>query len=146
MITVEEEVKLVQEYSDLRKIKDSISDSLKDVNDKISTLEAKLVSLMQETKQKRLSIDGIGTLSIRETTSVVTPKELEEKRALWQYIVAKYGEDAAWNKFGVNSASLNSFFKAEKEAIDDAEERIFFRLPGVGEPQTFFGLSFTRSK
>ncbi len=144
-ITVEAMRALVQRLTDLREVKEKVEEELKEINADLSALKTKILQALQATGQDKFVAKGLGTVSIKRTDSVTTPKTVEERQALWQYIQDKYGPDAAWAKFNINSQSLNSFFKEEREAIQDALDKSLFKLPGVGEPQTFLDISF-RSK
>lgn len=61
--------------------------------------------------------------------SFQTPKTLEEKKKLADYIKEKYGEEIFWEKFGINSKTLQSFAKAELQEAEDNDD-FDFELPG----------------
>jgi hypothetical protein len=76
-----------------------------------------------------------------EKSSVVTPKTIEEKQALFDYLQEKglFLEMAS-----VNSQTLNALYKYL--AAQAAEEGILeFKLPGVPEPTTYTNLKLRRS-
>lgn len=76
-------------------------------------------------------IDGVGTVSAVDSLNVPVAKTIEDKRALWAYIKDKYGEDVAFDKFGMHSKTLQSFYKEELAAAQDPS---LFSLPGIDEP------------
>lgn len=94
-------------------------------------LESEFLGMLEKAGKTSWKCDGLGTASIVETLTVPTPKTIEQKRALWQYVVGKYGEDLAMEKFGMHSKTLNSFYKQEFEAAEDAS---LFDLPGCEAP------------
>lgn len=81
--------------------------------------------------KEKWAIPGIGTASAVNTLSVPVAKTIEDKKSLWDYIAQKYGIDVAYDKFGMHSKTLQSFYKEE---LASAEDPSLFSLPGIAEP------------
>lgn len=94
-------------------------------------LEAKFLAALAAIGKTSWKIDGLGTVSAVDTFNVPVAKTIEAKRELWQYIVDKFGEDVAFDKFSMHSKTLNSFYKAE---LDSSEDKSLFSLPGIEQP------------
>lgn len=93
--------------------------------------ENEFLAALEASGKDKWNIPGVGTASLVNKLNVQVAKNIEDKRALWDYIVAKYGEDVAFDKFGMHSKTLQSFYNEER---DSAEDSSLFSLPGVGEP------------
>ena len=56
-----------------------------------------------------------GKVSLTSRASYKTPKLREDKEKLFEWMKKEYGEDLFWAYVGINSQSLNSFCKTERE-------------------------------
>lgn len=88
------------------------------------------------------SVKAHGYLFFKEEkSSVVTPKTIEEKQALFDYLQEK---GLFMEMVSVNSQTLNALYKSMAEQA--AEEGILeFKLPGVPEPTVYTNLKLRRS-
>lgn len=93
--------------------------------------EAEFLARLAECGKEKWAIPGLGTASVVNTLNVPVAKTIEDKKLLWDYIAGKYGADVAFDKFGMHSKTLQSFYKEE---IASAEDPSLFSLPGVKEP------------
>jgi len=98
-------------------------------------LEFKFTQLLQSSGKSNWNVDGMGKVSEYERTTYTTPKSVEDKKKLAEYL----GKERFWDMFSVNSQTLNSWAKAEKE-------NGVVEIPGLGEPTTIKKLRLTRSK
>lgn len=144
-ITLTDMKRLVEGLSQLRKEKKAHEDEVSRVNEGIREIETQILNVLQDTGQQNFSATGVGMVSLRRIESVPVPKTDHDRRALFQFIAEKYGEDAAFSKFSINHNTLSSFFKEERAALPP-EDQTFFRLPGVGEPTLHFGIAFRSDK
>lgn len=94
-------------------------------------LESRMIELLSKAGKTNWKIDGLGTATVVETMAVPVPKTIEDKMAVFNYIMQKYGKDVAFDKFSVHSKTLQSFYKQELEAAEDPS---LFILPGVEQP------------
>ncbi len=83
-------------------------------------------------------VDGLGTVSIVQKSSVTTPKSNEEKEALFGYIRDKFGVDGLTAMISVHSATLNSFVNKEL----DADPSLV--IPGLTTPTVTTELRFRK--
>lgn len=88
-------------------------------------------------------VSKFGRASIKTTLSYKTPKDMEAKKQLFEYIKAK-GDDVYYSLLSVNSQTLNSWAKAEHQyAIDN---NIFpFEISGLEEPISYETIAFRKS-
>jgi hypothetical protein len=71
--------------------------------------------------------------------SVKTPKSIEDKRLLFQYIRETYGQDVLDEYRTVNYQTLNAFYKQECEHLGDGA-----KVPGLEEPTLDISLGFRK--
>lgn len=144
-ITIADMQKLVEEYASLREEKAKAEDVLKEINQRVTDSSNRITMLLQDNKQDNFRVSGVGLVSLKKTESVPTPKTEGDRRALWKYIVDKYGESVAYSTFAVHAATLNAFFKQERQELPK-EEQLFFQLPGTGEPSVHYSIAFKSDK
>ena len=93
------------------------------------TLCFDVVKLLEAAEIDSVKMFGF-TFYVEERESVTTPKTLEDKKELFEYLK----EQGLFEELvGVNSQTLNSFYKTQAKAA--LEEGILdFKLPGVPPP------------
>lgn len=133
----------IQEFNDAYSEYEKVSKVQKEASKKKEQAKMKLIDLMNSIGKKSYKLEGLGTVSVTEKTSVSIPgpEGLKEFR---DYYVKKYGEDAAVTFFKPNSQSLNSFYKKEMEEAAARGEAL--EVPGLEMPTSFYNLSFRRSE
>lgn len=99
-------------------------------------VELKVLELLKQAKKTKYPVDGLGTVSITSRFQVRTPKSIEDKSALFKYISEHHGQDGLLGLLSINSQTLNSFVKQEKETNPLVE------IPGLEAPTIVEGLSF----
>jgi hypothetical protein len=107
---------------------ETIKAKLKTENEKLRQCEGKLLTTFEEHEIEKHHVKGMGTIYVKNQTSVKIPKTLEEKTELFSHLQQR---DIFFESVNVNSKWLNSYFKEEFEA---AADKLNFKLPGVGEP------------
>ena len=90
--------------------------------------EEKVLNALTAFNKSKYFVDGIGTVSLVEKLSFTTPKENQDKAALFEFIGKKYGEETLKSMLSIHSQTLNSF--ANKEIEDDPG----IKIPGLSEP------------
>ena len=145
----EDQAKIAEAPADLQVItkeaamlKDRLSDlqiATKQAQDKYNALSQEILRTLE-----LMEIDSIrahGFLFYKEVkTSVTTPKTVEDKRELFEFLRSK---DMFDEMVSVNSMTLNSLYKSLSEAA--AKEGILdFRMPGVPEPTIYTNLKLRR--
>jgi len=105
--------------------------------------EAILLDLLDRAKKSKYYIDGMGTAYIINKLTVKTPKTVEDKQKLFNYIRDRFGPDALVDYQSINSARLNSFFNEQKTLA--AEKGIAdFEMPGLEAPKSMTTLGFRK--
>lgn len=109
---------------------DMIEDEAKKSRAILNDLKLLMLATLKEAGLEGFK-SSAGTLSISHRTSVKTPKTVEEKDLLFNYLREK---NLFMEMVSVNSMTLNSFYKSE---LDDAIARgdSEWHLPGVGEAE-----------
>lgn len=130
---------LTKEAASLKKEIDAIEVQLKAKKTKLSEYQGQLLKVFEAADLDKISSHGF-TFYIERRSSVKTPKTLEDKKRLFDYL----DEKGIFMEFAsVNSQSLNKLYKTlEKEALDTGE--IDFRIPGVDEPTEFEQIKMRR--
>lgn len=141
-ISIEGFESLCKTVADQREKCDVASAALKEENKKLEKLEMKVLSYLKDMNRTNYP-SAYGTVGIMRRTSVTTPKTPEDKAALFEYLRAKGLYESM---VGVNSQTLNSFYRQELE-IAEAEGRVAdFRIPGLGEPTISETVTFRKAK
>jgi hypothetical protein len=135
---------LITEWREIEIKKAEIESQLSEVNGEINRVKTDLLKVLIDAEKSNYNVAGLGTVSVVNSMRVTTPKTIEQKQDLWDYITEKYGVDAAFGKFGVNYATLNRFYKDELEAHDGPKS--LFKVPGLDDPQPDVSLRFRKGK
>ena len=89
------------------------------------------------------SSDLFPSHDIRTSLSYKTPKDIEQKEKLFEYIKGK-GHEVYMSLLSVNSQTLNAWAKAETQSAID--QGIFpFSIPGIDEPISYETITFRKS-
>lgn len=106
--------------------------------------KAVLITMLKAANKKKYHVDGVGTVAVTEKLKVTTPKSLEDKQALFEYLKRELGNEGFLASASVNYNTLNRIYN---EAFDKAKEdgnAAEFSIPGIEQPQAEFGLSFRK--
>lgn len=135
-VTIEELENKAKELADLKGRKDIIKLDLKVIDDALEKLENEYLALLQEAEIASYKSKH-GTITICNRFSVKFPKELDQRESF-----AKWAKEQGIYEelFTVNSQTLNSLYKKEKELAEEKGE-LFFRLPGIDDPTIMTYLS-----
>ena len=109
----------------------------------VEKLEAKIVDTLQAAGKSKYFVDGLGTAYLLNRYAVRTPKTNEEKQKFFDYIEKKYGHDVFLSKVGVNSQTLQGFYKQEIEALQ-SEGVADPTIPGLEAPTHEVSLGFRK--
>ncbi len=118
-------------------------------------LESELIEAMDQAGKTKYYVEGLGTFYFSDKLSVKTPKTIAEKKALFGYIQQKHGETVLFDKIGINSQTLQGFYKSEyeefnersKSALEEGKEFTdVFAIPGLDEPTNMRSLNFKKEK
>ncbi len=129
-----------QHIREIRKEKKKAEEVVKGFSKTKTELEGQMISMLKQVGKKKWEMatpEGkTAVFSIAETFTVTTPKTIEEKAALWDYLEEKYGSEVAMEKFSINANTLNAFYNQEYEAIPE-DQKAIWSLPGVGTPTMY---------
>ncbi len=110
-------------------------------------LEGKLVEALNQAGKSKYHVEGIGTFSFQNKMSVKTPKTIDEKKLLFEYIRTTHGEVFYLDKISVNSQTLNKLYN---EDLASAKERgvdpSLFHIPGLEQPTVMQSLRLTKER
>lgn len=117
-------------------------------------VESRLILALEQAGKKKYYVEGLGTFSFTERASVQTPKTIEDKQSLAKYLEESGGKSLFWSTFGVNSNTLQAFYKAEYEAYKQmaeaktarGEESEPFQIPGLLPPAISKSLRVTKER
>jgi len=126
---------LETEYEDAKKISTEKLRAYEEV-------EGQVLSLLQKAGKSKWNVDGLGTAYVINRFVVQTPKTNEDKEKLFDYINSKYGRDVLTSKLSVNSATLNSFCKEEREQAERDGQLLI--IPGISDPVHQTSLGFRK--
>lgn len=126
-----------EKYEEAKKISNTLHDDYKKREDQI-------VAALQAQGLKKFNVPDLGTSSIKVSYAVTVPKDVGNKRLLFDYIEKHYGQDVLDEYRSINYQSLNAFYKKEAEVAEaDGKE---FVLPGVEAPTSTFTLQWRSDK
>jgi len=105
--------------------------------------EVRLMNTLKSLGKKSYKVDAIGNISLVTKHVVTTPKTLDTKRALFNWINETYGVDVLDDMTSINHQKLNGFYneEVEKHANDP-----LFHIPGLELPTPTESISFRRTK
>lgn len=131
--------KAVQHLAEMDMEYDQVSKLMDEAKEKREAARAAVLTLLEKSGKSKYNAEGFGTVSKIVKYTVTTPKQLEDKKAMFEHF-ASLGEEAYTHYLSVNSQTLNAYFNQEKENNPD------FKIPGVGEPTALTQLRFTKER
>lgn len=143
MATLSEMNTLVEELKSATEAKKKAEEYTKVCSETVQELKTKLLKILEENTLDKYVVPGIGQVYTVTEESFQTPKTIEEKKQLFDYIKNKYGGEDLMAKVSIHSATLNAWAKEEMSAMSSDP---VFRIPGLNEPATFKKLTFRQSK
>lgn len=121
---MEEKVELEKDYTAKKEIASA-------AYEKLEAVKHKILEYLKAANLDNHKVPGLGTAYIISKLAVTTPKTIEEKRELFEYIRKNHGDDALTAYLSINHNSLNAFYNQEAERH---KEDPLFSVPGIGEP------------
>lgn len=108
---------------------DTVNERLKEEKKKQEAIEAKIMAAFESSDCEKQAVKGVGTVYLKDYTSYKTPKTMEEKAALKEYM----GEEKWEAMVSINSRTLNSWASEEfNKAIEEGNHQ--FKIPGLEDP------------
>ena len=138
MTTLEEFTELQDRLWIIKRRKDEIKLEEKQLNVEKAELEDKLEKMLELQGTNNCQSSG-GKISKAVRESYQTPKTLEERKAMFDIFMERYGEETTWGIFGANSQALNSRVKEiTQTAIELEEDMPDFEFLGPKTTSTTF--------
>lgn len=138
-----------EKYEEYEKLKAEATQLGKDAE----VLEGKLIEALNQAGKTKYYVDNIGTFYFINKMTVPTPKTVQDKKKLFDYLLKQHGETFLLDKQSINHQTLQSLYKAEFEdhvaACEKAgkpEEAANFTIPGLSEPTTMQSLGLRKDK
>lgn len=135
--SVKEMARLKAEYEGLKKQSDA-------QYHKYQEARAQCISLLNQAGKKKYHVDDVGTINITEKLKVKTPSSPESKDELFTWLESKFGKEGLLSYIGINYQTLNSLYNTEFEEAKLEGTADNFQIPGVGNPEHEYGLSFRK--
>lgn len=129
---------MVATYRELRQIYEDQDKLAKEQYHRMKVAQDLVQQSLLALGKTKYFVDGIGTVSLVQKSSVTTPKTNEDKEALFAYIYSKFGEQGLIAMQSVHSTTLNSF--VNKELENDPS----LVIPGLSTPTVTTELRFRK--
>lgn len=130
-ISTQELDSLIKTMRDKREEYDAVRKQASELYHEFKDMESKVLLALKNADKSKYHVDGVGTVSVVTRETVKVPKDLDDKRELFDWIKQKYGQDALDSYLTIHSQSLNSFYKKE---LENAEQPELFKIPGLSDP------------
>lgn len=130
-ITITEFDKMGEDLADVNAKLDALKLQMKPLQEWADKLEAQIMDVLKEQGKTSYRFAKIQVV-LSHRSSVQTPKTREEKEAFFEYLRKTKGEEVMWHYIGVNSNSLNAYYREEFKAAMEAQN-LDFKIPGVGK-------------
>lgn len=103
-----------------------------------------LMEMLKATGKSKYQVDGHGTATLNEKLKVTTPKDVESKAALFEWLKNKHGDVGATALMSVNANTLNKIFNDEFQEARESGTADDFEIPGLGQGEVIHTLSFRK--
>lgn len=141
--------KYQDKYEEYERAKQIASDLYKEAEE----LEGKLVEALELAGKSKYYVEGIGTFYFMDKMTVPTPKTIEQKKQLFNYIKETHGDVFLMDKVSINHQTLQTLYKTDfeehkekclKEGRD--AEAANFSIPGLQAPTNMRSLGLKKEK
>lgn len=131
-VTLREFESLIEKAYELKKQKEEFEMQAESVGAELQEVQKQLLVYMADFDKTSYK-SRFGNIIRVQKTSVTVPKDPEAKAAFFKFLESRGIKD---DILTINSQTLNSFYRAEKEAAiaSGAEE---FSLPGIAPPTVY---------
>jgi hypothetical protein len=104
----------------------------------LEEVEKEVMNTLKANGRTKFEEEGVGLAYIVQKEIYATPKTIDQKQALFEYIRQKYGPETLTNMLSINHQSLNSWCNKEVEAEPTLQ------IPGLDQPTSVETLNFRR--
>lgn len=137
-LSIAEMDNLVKTYREARLAYEKAKEESSRLYHILEEAENQVRNALTEAGKNKYFVDGVGTVSLAVKSSFTTPKTVEDKLKLFDYIKFKYGDEALINYLSIHSSSLNSFANRELESDPT------LTIPGLTTPTVTTELRFRK--
>lgn len=142
-ITVEQVDTAIKVLAQLKEEYETKKDAASLVHSNYEKQQNTVIELLTKIGKTSFKLEGVGTVTKKASLVVQTPKTIEEKALLFKWLKDNLGAEGFLSYASVNSQSLNSLYNT---MFEEADDKMNFKIDGVGEPTERITLSFRRGK
>lgn len=135
-ISLEQMDQLVQSLKAKREKHKEAKEAAAKIYEELEEAEKAVIGALKSSGKSKYEAEGVGLVYISHKTTYSTPKTIDDKTKLFNYIKGKHGNDALMTLVSINHQSLNSW--ANKET----EENPLLEIPGLDQPTATETLNF----
>ena len=139
-ITLEQMDQMIRALSIKRAEHKAAKEAASLIYQELEEAESRVIGALKASGKTKYEAEGVGLAYISHKTTYTTPKTIEDKTKLFNYIKEKHGPDSLMGLVSINHQSLNSW--ANKET----ENEPLFKIPGLAEPTAEEVLNFRAKK
>lgn len=122
---------LVKLYRTRREERDAINETKKQAQKALDEVEDRILDVLEANEVKTFDLPDVGKVTHKVTKTVKIPQSLEAKQEFLTYL-KNLGDDIYTELVGVNSSTLNRFYRLkDEEAVENGE---VLDIPGLELP------------
>lgn len=145
-ITVEQLDALMREMHEKRAAYDAAKEASTALYKVFDDAERRLITALTQAGKRKYFAEGIGTVYFSEKLVVPTPKTIEQKVLLFDYIRKEFGDKYLLEKQSIHHQTLQSLYNESfKEAVENGKGE-GFHIPGLEQPTAQISLNFRKDK
>lgn len=141
MITIEELDSCVKDLVSFRKIYEEAKHESDSKHQIFEEQKQRVIEMLAEAGKTSYRVDGIANITLSVKKKVKTPKDLESKKAFFEWLEATQGIDSLLTYQTINYNSLNSLYNSALEA--SGKDSI--DVPGLEQPENEAVLSIRKA-
>lgn len=112
---------------------------------RLNSLKLEALKVLEASDMPSIRIDGYGLVYKKRNFSITVPKELEQKKQLFDWIMEHKGEETLFALQSIHSSTLNSFWKQEFEHAVEVGD-VDFKIDGLDEPSVYYSIEVRKGK
>lgn len=117
---------------------------LDEIKAQVSETEKDLIQMLETAGLQDFN-SPFGKVGRSEKNSFTTPKTIDDKKALMEYLRATGGDELLNTYLSFNSKSINKYANDLLKLREDQGD-FNVEIPGLGTPKKYYTLSFTGGK
>jgi uncharacterized protein YhaN len=145
-VTTEQLDKEIRLYKELEKDYEAKKKISSEAYRLMEDQQTKVMELMKLAGKTKYNVEGLGTAYFINKLLVPTPKTIENKKQLFEYIKARHGDIFLMDKLSIHSATLNKLYNDEFNEYKETSQDAIFNIPGLDAPTAHQSLGFRKDK